>query len=354
MSKQILILGGAGFIGSSLAIGLKERHSDWNIICLDNLRRQGSELNLPRLREKGIQIIRGDIRSAADLDADSLNVDTIIDCSAEPSVLAGFTSPQYMLQTNLLGTINVLELARKTKAELLFLSTSRIYPIAALKALTLIESSTRFNLADCQEILGVSSQGIAEKFPLSGSRSLYGATKLASELLIEEYRQAYGLRAIINRCGVITGPWQMGKVDQGVFTLWVAAHYFKKPLRYIGYGGEGKQVRDLLHVRDLLSLIDYQITHFEALDGDILNVGGGVSNSLSLLEATQLCQEITRNQILIQPVEDERPGDVPLFITDASKICQKTGWKPQLSPQETLQEIYHWIVEYEVILSTVF
>lgn len=347
MSCRVLIPGGAGFVGSSLAIALKSRHPDWTIICLDNLRRRGSELNLTRFRKLGIEFVHGDIRSETDLDPAVLQVDTILDCSAEPSVLAGFSSPRYVLQTNLVGTINLLELARQLQSRLLFLSTSRVYPIAALKAIPLVETATRFEIAPNPAIAGVSVKGISEQFPLAGSRSLYGATKLASELLIEEYREAYGIPTIVNRCGVLTGAWQMGKVDQGVFVLWVAAHYFQKPLKYIGYGGTGKQVRDLLHIDDLVDLVDYQLKHFSDLDGSVLNVGGGIENSLSLLETTQLCEAITGKTIAIERLIEERPGDVPIFVTDSTEVSNRTGWFPKKNPHQTLEEIYHWIVEYE-------
>lgn len=353
MSETVLIPGGAGFVGSSLALGLKRRHPEWKIICLDNLRRRGSELNLSRFKQADVQFIYGDVRSPSDLDSSTFPVSTIIDCSAEPSVLAGFSSPQYVLQTNLLGTINLLELARQTQSRLLFLSTSRVYPIHALKSLTLKELPTRFELATDQSLPGVSALGISEEFSLQGARSLYGTTKLASELLIEEYRDAYGIQAIINRCGVLTGPWQMGKVDQGVFVLWVAAHYFQKSLSYIGFNGTGKQVRDLLHVSDLLTLVDYQLTHFADLDGEIFNVGGGIHNSLSLLETTQLCQEITGQTIPVDPLLEERLGDVPVFVTDSSKVIAKTGWKPAIDPKATLQDIYRWIVDNELLLKSV-
>ncbi|MDZ8078387.1 MAG: NAD-dependent epimerase/dehydratase family protein [Nostoc sp. DcaGUA01] len=353
MAEKILILGGAGFVGSSLAINLKKHHSHWKIICFDNLRRRGSELNLPRFKNLGIDFIHGDIRSSSDLDPGIFDADTIIDCSAEPSVLAGFASPQYVLQTNLIGTINVLELARQIQARLLFLSTSRVYPIETLKSINLVELPTRFSIAVEQTIPGLSDLGIAEEFPLQSYRSLYGTTKLASEMLIEEYRQAYNIQAIVNRCGVITGPWQMGKVDQGVFVLWLAAHYFEKSLSYIGYGGTGKQVRDLLHIQDLLRLIDYQLEHFSELDGDVLNVGGGVENSLSLLETTRLCESITGKSIAIKSEETARQGDIPIYITDSSKIISKTGWKPMMNPEQTLRDIYHWILEYETILKPI-
>jgi CDP-paratose 2-epimerase len=354
MPKSILILGGAGFIGSSLAIKLKQLHSQWKIICLDNLRRRGSELNIARMKHFDIQFVYGDIRSSADLDPVVLKVDFIVDCAAEPSVLAGFNSPKYVLQTNLLGTVNILELCRQTGAGLLFLSTSRVYPIKALKSVKMLELPSRFAIASDQILPGISSLGISEDFPLKGHRSLYGATKLASELLIEEYREAYNIPTIINRCGLITGAWQMGKVDQGVYGLWMAAHYFQKSLSYIGFGGSGKQVRDLLHVEDLVRLINYQLENFAELDGEVFNVGGGFSNSLSLLETTKLCQEITGTSIQINPSLEERPGDIPIFITDSSKVMERTGWRPTIEPEAALKDIYEWISANASVLKSIF
>jgi CDP-paratose 2-epimerase len=354
MAENILVLGGAGFIGSSLAIGLKTAHPEWQITCLDNLRRRGAELNLPRLKHLSIQFIHGDIRFLSDLDIDALGeAGTIIDCSAESSVLAGVTSPQYVLQANLLGTINILELARRTRARLLFLSTNRVYSIPAIKSLKIMEQPTRFALAPDQIVRGVTQAGINEQFTLRGHRSLYGATKLASELLIEEYRQMFQMSAIINRCGVVTGAWQMGKVDQGVFVLWMATHYFKKQLSYIGFGGTGKQLRDLLHISDLLRLVDYQLANFADLDGEVFNVGGGETNTLSLFETTDLCQEITGNKIRIEATLAERPGDVAAFVTDNSKITQATGWRPITPPRASLEDIYYWIVNHEDKLRSV-
>ena len=354
MSKQVLITGGAGFVGSALGLGLAQRYPDWQITALDNLKRRGSELNLPRLKQAGIQFIHGDVRNTEDLDPVALQPDLILECSAEPSVLAGYASPGYVLQTNLVGTVNCLELARQTQADFIFLSTSRVYPIAYLNTLEFAETETRFQLLDQQPFPGVSSQGISEEFPLNGARSLYGATKLASELLVAEYADAYELKTVINRCGVLTGPWQMGKVDQGVFALWMAFHYFQRSLKYIGYGGTGKQVRDFLHVTDLLDLIDIQIHRLEELRGQTFNVGGGTNNTLSLYETTQLCQEITGQQIPITPVSDTRAGDVPIFITDSGKVMSATGWQPQKDAKTTLTEIYEWIHQYKQQVSEIF
>ncbi len=355
MSERILILGGAGFVGSSLAIGLKAAYPQREIVCLDNLRRRGSELNLPRLKNYSIRFVHGDIRIASDLDSGAIGTPgLILDCSAEPSVLAGVTSPSYVLQTNLFGTVNVLEFCRQTGARLLFLSTSRVYSVPALRKIRLIEEPTRFSIAPEQTQPGVSQLGIAEEFSTRGFRSIYGTTKLASEMLIEEYREAFGLKAVINRCGVLTGPWQMGKADQGVFALWMAAHCFGRKLEYIGFGGTGKQVRDLLHIEDLLRLVVYQIDHFENLEGEIFNVGGGIECSLSLLETTKLCQQITAKTVQIQQTAPDRHADIPIFVTDATKVLTRTGWRPQHSPKSTLEDICGWMRGNETTLRPMF
>jgi CDP-paratose 2-epimerase len=344
---RLLVTGGAGFIGANVALGLTARHPDWDIVALDNLRRRGAELNLPRLREGGISFVHGDIRVLDDLLAIE-EIDVLVECSAEPSVLAGFDgSPDYVVQANLIGAYHCLELARRRDAYMLFLSTSRVYPVALLEALTLEETSTRFELSDRQSVPGASAAGISEAFPLAGARSLYGATKLAAEMLIEEYRAAYGLGAVINRCGVIAGPWQMGKVDQGVFTFWMLAHHFNRPLSYIGFGGSGKQVRDLLHVDDLLDLIDQQLSERERWDGVTVNVGGGRPCSLSLRETTALCAEITGNRVEVAGDSRSRPADIPVYVSDCAKLASVTDWRPRRGPREVLLDIHEWIREHE-------
>ena len=351
-ARRVLITGGAGFIGASLAVGLAQRHPAWELIALDNLRRRGSELNLPRLADAGVRFVHGDVREPADL-AGIGGIDALVECSAEPSVLAGVDgSPDYVLQTNLLGAYNCLELARRCGAQLVFLSTSRVYPVAALQAVAVLELQTRLALAEDQPFEGVSQAGIAEAFPLEGARTLYGTSKLSAELLIAEYAAAYGLSAVVDRCGVITGPWQMGKVDQGVFTYWMLAHHFGRPLSYIGFGGMGKQVRDLLHVEDLLELIDEQLCAPERWAGATVNVGGGPACSLSLHETTELCREITGRAVEVRPSTEERPGDVPIYISDCARLFNMTSWRPSRGPREILGDIQAWIVEHEDALAS--
>ena len=352
MGKAILITGGAGFIGANVAISLAVQHPDHQVIAFDNLKRRGSELNLPRLREAGVTFIHGDVREAADLSSiDAL--DALVECSAEPSVLAGTDGrPDYLFGSNLVGAYNCLELARQRKAFMIFLSTSRVYPIAALEGLDLEETESRFELTDEQQIPGVSSAGITESLPLGGARTLYGATKLAAELLIEEYRTAYGLRAVVNRCGVVAGPWQMGKVDQGVFTYWMLAHCFRRPIRYIGFGGSGKQVRDLLHVQDLVELIDLQLSQQDYWDGGTFNVGGGRECSLSLLETTRLCCDITGNRLSVQASGDSRVGDVPIYLSDCTRLFAVSDWRPRHDARGVLADIFEWVVANEAAIGT--
>ena len=337
--KDILITGGAGFVGSNLALKLKTDYPDTSITVLDNLKRRGSELALSRLKAAGIEFVHGDIRNKEDLVFEK--VDLLLECSAEPSVLAGInSSPDYLMNTNLVGTLNCLEVARSHSADSVFLSTSRVYPISYINGLKFEEAETRFNILEGQDIAGASSKGIAEDFPLDRPRSLYGTTKLASELVVAEYIDTYGLKGIVNRCGVITGPWQMGKIDQGVFVLWVAKHYFKQPLSYIGYGGQGKQVRDFIHIDDLYRAIKLQLENFDDYNAGTYNIGGGLENSVSLQELTALCVEATGNTVAIASVSEDRPADLRFFITDSTRFLQKSGLSWQKNARQTVQDIY--------------
>ncbi len=342
-AHRVLVTGGAGFVGASLALALARRHPDWELLALDNLKRRGAELNLPRLRAGGVRFVHGDVREPADLDA-LPPCQAIVECSAEPSALAGRDgATAYAVRSNLVGAWHCLELARRQRAQLVFLSTSRVYPVAALNALAFEETATRFALLPRQAVPGASSAGIAEDFPLDGARTLYGTTKLSAELLIAEYRDAFELRAVVNRCGVIAGPWQMGKVDQGVFTHWMLAHLFGGSLSYIGFGGSGKQVRDLLHVDDLVDLVERQLLEPEAWDGVTANVGGGRDVSLSLVETTALCREISGREIPVAAAGEDRPGDVPLYVSDCSRLFGLTDWRPRRGARDVLADIADWI-----------
>jgi CDP-paratose 2-epimerase len=344
---RVLVTGGAGFVGSNLALSLATRHPEWEVVVLDNLYRRGSELNLPRLEAAGVEFVKGDVREPGDLERFG-SLSALIECSAEPSVMSGIDGDtSYLMHTNLTGAYNCLELARRAGAFMLFLSTSRVYPVAPQLDLVLEETPTRFELAAEQPVAGASAAGISEDFPLEGARTLYGTTKLAAELLIEEYRAAFGVQAVVDRCGVIAGPWQMGKVDQGVFTHWMLAHHFGNPLTYIGFGGKGKQVRDLLHVEDLVDLVERQLLDPGAWDGRTVNVGGGRECSLSLLETTEICRELTGNEVPIEPVAETRAGDVPVYISDCARLFGLDEWRPRRGAEQVLADIHAWIASDE-------
>lgn len=353
--KSVLITGGAGFVGASLAASYRETYPDARVVALDNLRRRGSELNLARFRRLGIEFAHGDVRSAHDLEAVEGTFDLVIDASAEPSVLAGLGgSPHYVLETNLGGTLSCLELARRRAGAFVFLSTSRVYSMAPLRQLRLREDASRLEIENEQPWPGASVRGIAEEFPTHLPRSLYGASKLAAELIVQEYADTYGLRAVIDRCGVIAGPGQFGKVEQGVFTLWVAAHVFGKPLQYKGFGGTGKQVRDLLHPRDLFDLLEKQVPRIEPGEAGVFNVGGGREISTSLLELTALCREITGREVPVGSDPETSPVDIPLFLTDSGRVRERFGWAPQVGLRDLIGEIHAWLQENQAELEAIF
>jgi CDP-paratose 2-epimerase len=341
---HLLVAGGAGFVGSSLAILFRERFPLLKITAIDSLKRRGSELNLPRLAQSGIDFLHADIRAPDDL-AHLPDFDLFLDCAAEPSVHSGVAgSPRGVLETNLRGTINCLEAARERRAAFLFLSTSRVYSIPDLNRLPFTQDETRFRWTPGHTAPGFhTDHGIAEDFSLQPPRSFYGATKLASELLIQEYVHLAGIKALINRCGVIAGPWQMGKVDQGVITLWVARHFFKQPLDYTGFGGSGKQVRDVLHVADLFELLCRQLDSPHAWDGRTYNVGGGPALTTSLRELTATCQEVTGNTVPIGSSPETSPVDVRIYSTDSRKAQSDFSWTPSRSLRDIVEDIHRWI-----------
>ena len=343
---RLLITGGAGFVGSHLALAFKKEQPDSTVVALDNLKRRGSELALRRLKAGGVEFRHGDIRNPEDI-ADAGSFDLLVECSAEPSVQAGLSGGQrYLINTNLIGTINCLEYARRCDAAVIFLSTSRVYPIAALRELPIVPTETRFVIPASSTGPGWSAQGISENFPLVGSRSLYGATKLCSELIIAEYVALYGLHATINRCSVLTGPWQMGKIDQGFVVLWAARHLFGGALSYNGFGGTGLQVRDVLHVEDLYRLIHRQVSQITRHTGQTYNVGGGADCSVSLAELTEACVRRTDRKLGIASQPQTNPVDVPYYVTDNTAVTAATDWRPSLSMADILDDIFRWLRDH--------
>jgi CDP-paratose 2-epimerase len=336
---KLLISGVCGFAGSHLARYLLESYEGLAIAGIDNLARSGSETNRVSLKRLGVRLFHGDIRMSSDLD--SLPAcDWVVDAAAQPSVLAGRdgkTSSRQLLEHNLLGTVNLLEYCRASGAGLILLSTSRVYSIPALTRLPLRAESAAFTLDPAQPWpAGIGLAGVGETFSTDAPISLYGAPKLASERLAQEYAAAFQMPLWINRCGVLAGAGQFGTADQGIFSYWLHAHSTRRPIRYLGFGGCGYQVRDALHPCDLARLVDLQLR--SSRPGQLLNVSGGRENSMSLAQLTAWCD---RRFGPHQPLADgsARPYDVPWLILDSSEALRAAGWKPAIGIPRILEEI---------------
>ena len=351
----VLVTGGAGFVGSRVAISLARDAPSARIVAVDTLRRRGTELHLPLLAEAGVRFEHGDVRVADDVLAAAKGCHVLIDCSAEVAASAGYhDSPHRVLQTNLLGTINCLEAARHNGARVVFLSTSRVYPIEPLNGIAVTSEPTRWAIAADQPQDGVSQAGVTERFTLAGARTLYGATKLASELLLCEYGALYGLQYVVNRFGVIAGPGQMGREEQGVFTLWVARHHFGGTLTYRGWGGDGRQVRDLLHVDDATRLIQMQLTQWDRVNGRTYNAGGGRASNVSLCELTELCRTVTGRRLAVGSDPETNPWDVRVYVTDHTTLTRDTGWEPTHDPSAIVHDIHRWMSARHDALAPLF
>jgi CDP-paratose 2-epimerase len=336
---KVLISGICGFAGSHIARFLLESREGISVAGVDSLARAGSETNRLELRKLGVAVMHGDIRMASDIDALPA-ADWVIDAAAQPSVLAGRdgkTSARQLLEHNLLGTINLLEYCRAHHAGLILISTSRVYSISALASAPLRVKNDAFAIDEEKpRPEGIGPDGVTEEFSTEAPISLYGATKLASERLAQEYAAGFGVPLWINRCGVLAGGGQFGTAEQGIFSFWIHAHRARRKLKYLGFGGKGFQVRDALHPRDLAAMVERQMR--SDAKGGMYNVSGGRTNSMSLKQLTAWCNERFGAH---EPAEDgaDRPYDVPWIVLDAAKAQTATGWKPQISLKQILEEI---------------
>jgi CDP-paratose 2-epimerase len=337
---KLLITGICGFAGSALAMELQKLIPEVTLMGLDNLSRPGSELNRQKLRQRGVRLFHGDIRNPSDLET-LPPVDWVIDAAANPSVLAGvsgLTSSRQLMEHNLGGTLNLLEYCKRHQAGLVMLSTSRVYSLAPLAELPVKVANHAF--MPCFEdsgLPGLSPSGVDEQFATQPPISLYGAAKLASEVVILEYGLAFDFPVHINRCGVLAGAGQFGKPDQGIFSFWIHSYRAKKPLKYIGFGGGGHQVRDCLHPRDLAILIAAQIRS-RGNCGKIMNVSGGIQNSISLAQLSEWCSNrFGPHQVLAD--SSPRKYDVPWLVLDSRVAGTEWAWTPATKIEAVFEEI---------------
>ncbi len=328
---KILITGGCGFVGSNLAIYFKNNQIGTKINTLDNLSRKGSLLNLKRLKKQKIKNFKKDISDYNNL-KNLPKYDFIVDCCAEAAVEVSKRQTDKVFNTNLVGTFNLLKKCVKDKSNLIFLSSSRVYSIEDLRRLK------KKNFL------------IDEQFNTSGAKSIYGFTKYSSEQLIKEFSFLYKIKYIVNRLGVISGPWQFGKQDQGFVSLWVWKHINKKKMSYIGFGGKGSQIRDVVHIDDVCKLVSKQMKKINSIYNLTLNVGGGRKSFTSLKNLTKLCQKITSNKIKIFSKKTTSEYDIPYYVTNNSKVKAIYNWHPQKNIFNIVKDIYKWMILNKKVL----
>lgn len=337
---KILITGAAGFVGCKIVEYLRNEDSAIELIGIDNLSRKGSENNITTLEKHCCKFIKGDISIQSDINS-LPKVDWIIDCAAEPSVLAGLDGGSLsLINNNLTSTFYLLEKCKRDKSGFIMLSTSRVYSINTLNSIPYVIKDNRFVIPQSSNFpTGFSLDGVAENFSTSSPISLYGATKLASEVLALEYHYTFGFPVWINRCGVIAGPGQFGKIDQGIFSFWIYQYLLNKPLSYIGFGGEGLQARDLIHPFDIFGIIQQQIYAPNENAPKVINLGGGIDNTLSLSELNHFCSLNIQKDKIIGSVNEGRTFDIPYYATDYSIANLHWNWKPTISAYHILEQI---------------
>jgi len=337
---KILITGSCGFAGINICKSLLLARSKLEITGLDNLSRKGSEHNVSKLQELGVSLLRKDIRNASDIEGLE-RFDWIIDCSANPSVLAGIngeSSSRQLIEHNLLGTINLLEYCKLHRTGLILLSTSRVYSANSLADIPIEENKDHFKIGSARELPGLSGKGINEDFPTSPPLSLYGTSKLSSENLALEYGENFDFPVWINRCGVMAGAGQFGKAEQGIFSFWIHSFREKKPLKYIGFGGSGFQVRDVMHPKDLEPLLWKQMQFPEKEVPRIINLGGGIEQSMSLKQLSQWCEDrFGLNEVASS--KEERPMDAPWIVMDSSLSQRMWNCTPVTRIEYILDEV---------------
>ncbi len=339
---RILVTGGCGFVGTNLSLYLNSKGFD--VHSLDNLSRKGSKYNLTLLKKRKIKNFKINIESFKNIEK-LPKYDLIIDCCAEAAVEISKKDIDKVFNTNLIGTLNIIKKIKKDKSKLIYLSTSRVFPISETNKV--LNSKKIKSKLPIKKIFG-------EKNSINGPKTIYGFTKLASEMLIEEFSYAFGLKYIINRCGVISGPLQFGKQDQGFVSLWVWGHLNKKKMKYIGYGGYGNQVRDVLHVDDLCNLIYLQIKKFKKINNRLFTVGGSKKSYTSLNQLTKICEKFTKNKIKFSKISKTSIYDIPYYVTNNNLVTKNYNWKPKKNIKQIVKDVFDWLTKNKKTLKKYF
>jgi CDP-paratose 2-epimerase len=338
---RFLITGGAGFIGSNTADRLISDGHD--VQLLDDLSRRGSEKNLAWLRSKHGELthLKVDVR-----DAEALSTaikrhapyDVVLHFAAQVAVTSSVIDPREDFEINAFGTLNLLEALRSLPHQpvILYSSTNKVY--GALSHLQVVEGDTRYRYEDLPN-------GVDETTPLD-FYSPYGCSKGCADQYFHDYARIYGMNTIVFRNSCIFGTRQFGVEDQGWLAWFMIAAALGKP---ISIYGNGKQVRDVLFVDDLIEAMLSAIEHIDDTRGQVFNMGGGQANSLSIwAEFEPILSRLRGNELPVS-YADWRPGDQPIYISDISKAKRVFGWEPKISTEEGLERLYHWVNDNQTL-----
>lgn len=334
MSKNYFITGGAGFIGSNYVSRLLERGE--NVTIYDNLSRAGAARNLAWLQEKfgekAFRLIVGDVREADLLAASAREADAIVHLAAQVAVTTSVTEPRPDFEINALGTFNVVEAARLSERNpiLLYASTNKVY--GEMEDVKVVEDDTRWRYADLP-------LGCPEIQPLD-FHSPYGCSKGTGDQYVRDYARIYGLRSIVLRQSCIYGPRQFGVEDQGWVAWMIIAAVTGKQITIYG---DGKQIRDVLHVYDLLDAYDAVIAKIDTVKGQVYNLGGGPDNTMSIWTEFGPLLEKLMGKLIPVVRGDWRPGDQKVFVADVRKAERDLGWKPKMGVEDGVRTLFEWV-----------
>lgn len=352
---KVLITGGAGFIGAQLAFYLRKQGHD--IVCMDNLVRRGSELNLPRFKQEGIAFVHGDVRNPEDFENLPSGIDAVLETSAQPSALNGYANPLFDITNNTLGLIHVLEYARTKNTGLIFWSTNKTYSADKVNGFPRREEAMRWVWDEAAIAKAYPNglppgfdpkHGISDELSVDGGQhSIYGLSKIMADIACQEYADAFGVPIVVNRFSCLAGEGQFGKSEQGWVAWWAIAHHFGLPLKYIGWNG--KQVRDVLFIRDIARLVEIELKKLDdpKVRGQVFTAGGGMENTLSLREATALVEKKYGRTVPVSLDAEPRKADHCIYVSDIRKAKRLLGWEPKIGIEDGYDRIIRWVNEHE-------